>query len=428
MRALLLCGLAQAAACLSACQGPKPAPPAPPELGDAGLGDDDAAPPPIDCQNSVGVQDADRDGFSRARGDCDDCSAAFGPAAIDIPGNDLDEDCDGEDATGPSEPCDLELEASSTDPEEAAAALGLCEQHSRFSRLPGLIEAHWLRLSDGQGLGDARQVWLPERFGTLAAREGSRSLVLSTGVARDVNSEAYTPDCDTFESVRQAGETWTAGREPPPGYPKDSSQCDDEVDSSARPAYNDVVLELVLRAPSNAQSFSFDSLFLTYEYPDYLCSAFNDFFVVLVDPPPEGLDDDTPRPPRGAFAGKNVLFDAQGDPVGVNSGLLSVCRPAERDRAQRPVECTLGPALLAETGFDREESTCAAQQTDERDIGGASTGWLHTVVPVSAGDVITLRIILWDNGDPLLDSTVVLDNFQWSPKEQPLGTGPISSG
>ncbi|HEY3494063.1 MAG TPA: choice-of-anchor L domain-containing protein, partial [Polyangiaceae bacterium] len=230
------------------------------------------------------------------------------------------------------------------------------------------------------------------------------------------------------ESVPVGGE-WTSGGKPPPGYPKDSSQCDDDVNSSALPAYNDVMLELVLRAPSNAQSFSFDSLFLTYEYPDYLCSAFNDFFVVLVDPPPDGLeDDDTPPPARDEFPGRNVLFDAQGDPVGVNSGLLSVCRQAERGRAQRPVECTLGPALLADTGFDQGESTCAAQQTDERDIGGASTGWLHTSVPVPAGKLITIRILLWDNGDPLLDSTVVIDNFQWSPMQLPLGTGPISSG
>jgi hypothetical protein len=403
---------------LAACAEPKSAPPAPPpEPVDGGTGEQDAEPPPpIDCHNSMGSQDADGDGFSRAKGDCDDCTGAFGPAAIDVPGNGMDEDCDGADATGPSEPCDEELEPSSTDAEEAASALGLCEHHTKDSRLPGLIEARWLRLSDGEGLGDARQVWLPERFGTLEPREGSRLLVLSTGVARDINDDDYTPGCDTLGSTRPAGEPWTGGREPPENYPKDSSQCDDDVNSSELPAYNDVVLELTLRVPSNARSFAFDSLFFTYEYPDYLCSPFNDFYVVFVDPAPDDLEDD------------NVLFDAEGDPVGVNSGLLSVCREAERGRTERPVECALGPALLAETGFDEDEATCAAEQTDKRDIGGASTGWLHTVVPVSPGKVVTVKIMLWDQGDPLLDSTVVLDNFQWSPEMLPLGTGPISSG
>jgi hypothetical protein len=411
----LACSLSLAAPWLAACDETESAPPAPPELVDAGSSEEDAAHTPIDCENSVGAEDADGDGFSRAKGDCDDCTGAFGPAAIDIPGNELDEDCDGEDAAGPSEPCDPELDATSTDAEDAARALGLCEEHSQSSRLPGLIEAQWLRLSDGTGLGDTRQVWLPELFGTLAPREGERLLVLSTGVARDINDDEYTAGCDTFDSV-VAGGAWSGGRAPPEGYPKDSSQCDDDVNSSEQPAYNDVVLELELRAPSNAKSFSFDSLFLTYEYPDFLCTQFNDFFVVFVDPAPDDLDDD------------NVLFDANDDPVGVNSGLLSVCREAERGRTERPVACTLGPALLAETGFDQGESICATQLSEGRDIGGASTGWLHTVVPVPSGKLITIRIVLWDNGDPLLDSSVVIDNFQWSPEMPSTGTGPITSG
>jgi hypothetical protein len=401
---------------LSACESPRSAPAAPgPIDDDGGVVEEDAAPPePIDCENSVGAQDADGDGFSRLRGDCDDCTGARGPAAIEVPANDIDEDCDGVDAPGPSAACDPELEAESTDAEEAAQALGLCEQHNRSSRLPGLVTAKWLRLSDGEGLGDGRQVWLPETFGTIAAREGSRLLVLSTGVARDVNDDDYTPGCDTFESERAGLGEWSGGRAPPDGYPKDSSQCDG--DSTALPAYNDVVLELTVRVPSNARSFSFDSLFFTYEYPDYLCSAFNDFFVVFVDPAPEDLDDD------------NVLFDAEDDPVGVNSGLLSVCREAERGRTARPIECELGPTLLAETGFDQGESTCAAQQTNKRDLGGASTGWLRTVVPVPPGKIVTLRIVLWDSGDPLLDSSVVIDNFQWSLEMPVVSTGPISSG
>jgi hypothetical protein len=405
--------------CAGGCDGPQRAPAAPPYVGDGGTIDRDAAPPPpIDCQNSVGAEDADGDGFSRIRGDCDDCTGASGPAAIDIPGNDVDEDCDGEDAPGPSPVCDPELEATSVAAEDAALALGVCEKHTRTSRLPGLITARWLRLSEGEGLGDARQVWLPEKFGTVGAREGSRLLVLSTGVARDVNDDDFTPGCDTFGSVRDVGGLWSGARQPPAGYPKDSSQCDTETSSSNAPAHNDVVLELSLRVPSNANSFSFDSAFFTYEYPDFVCSPFNDFFVVQVDPAPKELEDED----------DNVLFDAAGDPVGVNSGLLSVCRKAERGRVGRPVECTLGAALLAETGFDQGESTCAAQQTDGPDLGGASTGWLHTVVPVPPGKVVSVRFVLWDSGDPLLDSSVVLDNFQWSLEMPQVGTGPISAG
>jgi hypothetical protein len=422
-QSFLLCLLAL----VSGCDGSSSAPGVPPDA-DSGTIETDAAPPePINCAESMGAQDADGDGFSRAKNDCDDCNMAIGPGALDVPGNGVDEDCSGMDAPMAPPPCDGELEPDAQEAESAARVLGVCESHSKNSRLPGLIEAQWENLAgENAPLIDPKQVWLPTKFGTMPAREGQRLLVLSTGVARDVNDDDYTPDCDRFNATRGPEGAWTGASEPPGDYPRDSSQCPKGSGSENALGYNEVVLSLTLRAPTNVKSLEFDSLFLTYEYPDFVCSKFNDFFVVLMGDPPSALKNDDFELAGDKVA--NILFDSEGDPIGVNSGLLAVCEKAARGRVARPIECQQGPALLADTGFDRDESICASKLTSQPDIGGASTGWLYTSVPVKPGEVFTLRFMLWDSGDPLLDSTVLIDNFRWSLQEQDIITGPISGG
>ncbi|HEX6240066.1 MAG TPA: hypothetical protein VFZ61_04205, partial [Polyangiales bacterium] len=131
-----LCAVAIWLGVLTGCDNSDPAPGVPPSATDGGTPQEDAAPsPPIDCENSVGQQDADGDGFSRAKGDCDDCSMGIGPGAMDVPGNMIDEDCDGSDLAAPPPPCDDDLEADSSEAEHAAHALGVCESHSQNSRL-----------------------------------------------------------------------------------------------------------------------------------------------------------------------------------------------------------------------------------------------------------------------------------------------------
>src|SRR4051812_2446449 len=84
------------------------------------------APPPLvggGCASGP-TDDNDQDGYTPAGGDCNDCDKAVNPGAYDVPGNTLDEDCNG---TADDEPlgCDTGL-AVDGDPIAAAQALGIC--------------------------------------------------------------------------------------------------------------------------------------------------------------------------------------------------------------------------------------------------------------------------------------------------------------
>ncbi len=60
--------------------------------------------------------------------------------------------------------------------------------------------------------------------------------------------------------------------------------------------------------------------------------------------------------------------------------------------------CPSGPAALGGTGFETH----------------GATGWLETSAPVTPGSTTTLFLAVWDSGDGVLDSTVILDGFAWS--------------
>jgi hypothetical protein len=65
-------------------------------------------------------------------------------------------------------------------------------------------------------------------------------------------------------------------------------------------------LKLVLRAPPGATGFSFDWDFFTSDYPQFVCSEYNDVAAVLVD-------------------GVNVMVDGNGAAVDVNSSYVNSC-------------------------------------------------------------------------------------------------------
>lgn len=351
-------------------------------------------PPPVDggCYAGTDTDDADGDGWTEADGDCYDCSPQVNPAAFDDPGNDVDEDCSGTAATE-RESCDATLTLDSGDPNDAARAIGLCRFTTESGRDWGVISARWVRV-DGTGApASALQHGIMPRFGAINARGGGTMLALSSGAARAPGQPGYTTGCDTYSDSPQGSL--------PAGLDPESPACPG-VDTGA--VYDPIALEVRVRAPSNAEGLQFESNFFTYEYPDFICSEYNDFFVVVMEPRPEGSPDG------------NIVFDTAGNKVSVNNGLLRACVPGTH--GGRTFGCDLGTGPLAMTGYD-DSAECGNAPAFPIPIPlpdsevGASTGWLRTSTPVEAGSILTLRFAIWDAGDPDLDSLTLIDSFAW---------------
>jgi len=55
-------------------------------------------------------------------------------------------------------------------------------------------------------------------------------------------------------------------------------------------------------------------------------------------------------------------------------------------------------------------------------LQGGGTGWLETSGNVTPGEIMKLRIAIWDTSDHVLDSLAVIDGFRWSVDASQPGT------
>jgi hypothetical protein len=158
--------------------------------------------------------------------------------------------------------------------------------------------------------------------------------------------------------------------------------------------HDGAALDLVVRIPTNVSAFELASWFFTHEYPEFICSPFNDVFTILQE--------------RDGVL-ENIVFDAAGNPITVNNALLAACIPGTHGGIE--FRCPLGYRPLVGTGYD---VGCEGPRTTPED-SGASTGCIQTTSRVRPGEVITLRVAIWDSGDPYLDSLALVDGFAWIP-------------
>jgi len=113
----------------------------------------------------------------------------------------------------------------------------------------------------------------------------------------------------------------------------------------------------------------------------------------------------------------NISFDSMGNPVSVNNAFLTVCGPPG-NYGGKNFPCPLGDSKLIGTGF-------GADTTGGQDHG--STYWLETKAPITGHETFTLRWGVYDSGDGILDTTTLVDNFQWiaNAGTVTVGTNPI---
>lgn len=337
-------------------------------------------------------EDKDMDGFTITAGDCNDCDPNVNPQAVEVIGGSgaggsggadyipADEDCDMQ-TDEPLETCDTGLAADDADPLNAARAVELCKMSAGPNDW-GVTAASWV-MADGSAPPAGNLVNFHRGHGLLSGfgpnvtvRAGQRLLAVSSGTGRQPSDPGYASP-GGFDK-QYAGQH-------PQGFPKESAACPGTLTGVPR---DPTAVEIEIRVPSNAHGFSFNFDFYTYEWPGYICSQYNDFFVAILSPIPQGQSDG------------QISFDNQGNPVSVNNAFVDVCGCAGGPPCSaggKVFQCSLGTNELNGTGFESH----------------AATSWLKTTAPAEPNTLIRIRWGAYDSGDGILDSTGLVDNWEW---------------
>jgi Putative metal-binding motif len=302
--------------------------------------------------------DWDHDGYTPATGDCNEYDALVNPGAFEYVGNDVDDDCDGTKDNGYAD-CDEVAEGIGVSAEDAATAMNLCTEQ-------------FLLKADYGFVGVPEQRAVRTEFGpNIAPRLGSTMLVMSSGLTLLPTEPGFVETAPGTDHAMSTARPFAYASRP---------ECPSTNDAKI---YDLADLQLKLKAPTNAKAFAFDFRFMTAEYPDYYCSTYNDAFAAVVE--------------SERYERENVAYGAEGEFVSVNVSFWAICENTDKYDG-----CSESPSSVDGTGFGSDSGA-----------PHGATRWLTTSVPVEPGEEFTLHLAVWDEGDNILDSTVLVDNFRW---------------
>lgn len=236
--------------------------------------------------------------------------------------------------------------------------------------MTGLENATWV-LPDGSSPPDTSTFHLgygilPTFGPNISPQAGQDFVAISTGAAR------IPTDMD-FQELLEKGYSNNL----PSGFPKAFIGCSGACPTPSANGFDGLALQLTFTTPNNVNGFSFDYKFYTQDYPDYTCSMYSDEVAVYTIPTLPGAPSD------------NILFDANANPVSVNS--VEVCAPFDC------FVCPYGSLELNGTGFE----------------GNGATAWMTGTYPILPSTKYTIYFSIWDSGDGSGRSTLLLDNWQW---------------
>ncbi|MFT3774049.1 MAG: hypothetical protein QM820_52455 [Minicystis sp.] len=274
--------------------------------------------------------DQDGDGWTPAQGDCCDvpnanCQKpeAVNPGAFEYPGNGVDDDCDPTTPdNAPPTQCSTAAKFGSVTAVDLLQAMDLCRFADAVPATPkdnkwGVINGSpQLVLADGTTAlpaTDNVQTGVMTSFGTYVTPQKYATMAaISSGTARAPTDPSYVhPQNGKLASQTTGnynGQTKVKIQDvyltPNGGKPPSPSQCPACVDKPCTTssqcasgvtctggycggkicdqAFDSVNLRASIRVPTNARSFSYQFKFFSAEFPEYLCQAYNDFFVALL--------------------------------------------------------------------------------------------------------------------------------------------------
>jgi hypothetical protein len=310
-------------------------------------------------------------------------------------------------------PYDLGLASNSAAPLDYAKAIELCDTATEASGAPGVISAAFT-LASGSGTPNAVSRSIRQAFGTSpdnVPRAGFSMVVLSTGAAAgkghtNPGFQAFQDGANTNTSSAAPADWLIANgnRFPnPPGCPEPASLM----------ANNPVMLTLRIRTPAFANSFRVSAKYFTSEYPEWVCSPYNDLFVALLDSAYAGPNPNPTDKNIATYSASRIPLSAHLTGV----GLFTQCLSGPTGCAQGAIAGTnpfgTGLSGIAGTGMDDTPPAGPNASCGTNNKVGGGTDWLVMRGNVVPGEIITLRFAIWDTSDSLYDSLVLLDNFQW---------------